>query len=74
VSKEAIPLGKLVTEKPVDFVGFDNVAASYFALYPPVRLKEVLSGKSVNHEWEIGKPHRVSAMISHCKPKVARFF
>ena len=29
ILKKILPLGKLVTEKPVDFVGFDNVVEFY---------------------------------------------
>jgi len=37
-------------EKQCPKKAIHSVAASYFALYPPVRLKVVLSGRSVNYE------------------------
>jgi len=63
--------------KTVSKGAIHSVAASYFTLYPPVRLKEVLKRRPVNHEVlkrEVDKPHRVGAVISHLKPKVARIF
>jgi len=46
-----------------------QVASPYI---PPVRLKEVLKRRPVNHEVlkrKIDKPHTVSAVISYLKPK-----
>jgi len=53
--------------KTVSKGAIHSVAASGFTLYPPVRLKEVLKRRPVNHEVlrrEVDKPHRVSAVIS----------
>jgi len=63
--------------KTVSKGAIHSVAASCFTLYPPVRLKKVLKRRPVNHEVlrrEVDKPHRVSAVISNLKPKVARIF